>query len=236
MEANLTGRVVVVTGAFGSLGMAVAEAAALCGAQLAMIDAAPAPALDKLPAALHGAHLIGGVDLTSAVAAKKTFDAIAGDLGRIDALVNVAGAFRWETLEDGDLATWDFLYRVNLLTAATASKTALPYLLAQARSRIVNIGAAAASRAGAGMGAYAASKAGIASLTEALAEESKDRGLTVNAVLPSIIDTPPNRADMPDADFSRWVTPDALAQVIMFLLSDASQAVTGALIPVRGRV
>jgi len=236
MEKNLTGRVIAVTGAFGTLGMAVAQAAALRGAQVAMIDAAAAPAHDKLPDALRGAHLSGGVDLTSAEAAQATMDAITRDLKRIDGLVNVAGAFRWETLEGGNLATWEFLYRVNVLTAATASKLALPHLLQQQSSRIVNIGAAAAARAGAGMGAYAASKSGIASLTEALAEENKDRGLTVNAVLPSIIDTPPNRADMPDADFTRWVTPVAVAEVIMFLLSDAAQAVTGALIPVRGRV
>lgn len=236
MEKNLTGKVIAVTGAFGSLGMAVANAAALRGAQVAMIDAATAPAIDQLPAALAIAHLSGGIDLTSAAAAQGAFTGIMRDLKRLDGLVNIAGAFRWETLEGGSLATWEFLYKVNVMTAATACKTALPYLLAQQGSRIVNIGAAAADRAGAGMGAYAASKSGVASLTEALAEENKDRGLTANAVLPSIIDTPPNRADMPDADFSRWVTPDALAEVIMFLLSDTSQAVTGALIPVRGRV
>jgi NAD(P)-dependent dehydrogenase (short-subunit alcohol dehydrogenase family) len=100
----------------------------------------------------------------------------------------------------------------------------------------VNVGALAASKAATGMGAYAASKAGVARLTEALAEELKDKGVTVNAVLPSIIDTPTNRADMPDADATRWVSADALAAVIAFLLSDDASAVTGALIPVCGRV
>jgi NAD(P)-dependent dehydrogenase (short-subunit alcohol dehydrogenase family) len=100
----------------------------------------------------------------------------------------------------------------------------------------VNIGANAAIRAAAGMGAYAASKAAVARLTESLAEELKDKGITVNAVLPSIIDTPQNRTDMPDADFTRWVSPAQLAEVILFLLSDASAAVTGALLPVTGRV
>ncbi len=117
-----------------------------------------------------------------------------------------------------------------------ASKAALPHLLKHGNGRIVNVGAASALKAGAGVGAYTASKAGVMRMTEALAEELKDRGITVNAVLPSIIDTPPNRADMPKADFDRWVKPEQLADVIVFLLSDRASAITGALIPVVGRV
>jgi len=155
----------------------------------------------------------------------------------VDALVNIAGTFRWETLEKGSLDTWDLLYRVNLRSAVSTSRAALPHLMRGGAGRIVNIGAgAAAARAAAGMGAYTASKAGVAKFTEALAEELKDRNITVNAVLPSTIDTAANRADMPKADFSRWVTPQAIADVIVFLLSDQARAVTGALIPVSGRV
>jgi NAD(P)-dependent dehydrogenase (short-subunit alcohol dehydrogenase family) len=117
-----------------------------------------------------------------------------------------------------------------------ACKSALPHLVKSGTGRIVNIGAMGAVKAGAGMASYAASKAGVAKLTEALAEELKDRGVTVNAILPSMIDTPRNRLDMPDADFSRWVAPSAIAEVIAFLVSDAAAAVTGALIPVAGRV
>ncbi|MGL6113365.1 MAG: SDR family oxidoreductase, partial [Rubrivivax sp.] len=117
-----------------------------------------------------------------------------------------------------------------------ASQAALKHLSLQPAASIVNVGALAAQKAGAGMGAYAASKAGVARLTEAMAEEFKDRGLRVNAVLPSILDTPANRADMPDADVSRWVSPQALARVIAFLLSEDAAAVTGACIPVAGRV
>ncbi len=119
----------------------------------------------------------------------------------------IAGTFRWEKIADGSLDTWDFLYRVNLRTAVAASKAALPFLFESGAASIVNIGAMGAVKAGAGMGAYAASKAGIFKLTEALAEELKDKGITVNALLPSIIDTAPNRADMPKADFDRWVKP-----------------------------
>ena len=120
-------------------------------------------------------------------------------------------------------------------TVVAASMAALPHL-PDGRGRIVNIGANSALKAGAGVGAYTASKAGVMRLTESLAEELKPRGITVNALLPSIIDTPPNRADMPDADFDRWVKPEQLAEVIVFLLSDAASAITGALIPVTGRV
>lgn len=147
-------------------------------------------------------------------------------------LVNVAGGFTWETLEGGSIAAWAKMQAMNLTTAATISQLALPELRKSAAGRIVNIGAGAALKAGAGMGAYAASKSGVHRLTEALAEELTGTSVTVNAVLPSIIDTPANRADMPDADYSTWVQPSAIAEVIGFLASDAGRSITGALIPV----
>ncbi|HEY0180774.1 MAG TPA: SDR family NAD(P)-dependent oxidoreductase, partial [Dokdonella sp.] len=215
---ELADRRILVTGAFGTLGAAVVRAVLAAGATVAAIDRVDAPAAED------GAKLrLGGVDLADADAARSAVDAAASTLGGLDGLVNVAGAFRWETLADGSLETWDLLYRANLRTAVAASRAALPHLLERG-GRIVNVGAAAAAKAGAGMGAYAASKAGVARLTEALAEELKDRGIAVNAVLPSIIDTPPNRADMPDADFARWVRPAQLADVVVFLLSARAAA------------
>jgi 3-oxoacyl-[acyl-carrier protein] reductase len=127
------------------------------------------------------------------------------------------------------------MYALNVLTALNASRSAIPHLTASGSARIVNVGAMAALQAGAGMGAYAASKAGVHRLTEALAAEWKGK-ITVNAVLPSIIDTPANRASMPQADFGKWVRPQELAEVILFLASGAASAVTGALLPVNGRV
>jgi NAD(P)-dependent dehydrogenase (short-subunit alcohol dehydrogenase family) len=127
------------------------------------------------------------------------------------------------------------MYALNVLTALNASRAALSHLAASSSGRIVNVGAMGALQAGAGMGAYAASKAGVHRLTEALAAEWKGK-ITVNAVLPSIIDTPANRASMPKADFGKWVTPQELANVILFLVSDAASAITGALLPVSGRV
>jgi NAD(P)-dependent dehydrogenase (short-subunit alcohol dehydrogenase family) len=230
------GQVVVVTGAFGALGRAVAAAFAERDARLALLDVAPQP-----PPVVRGRLgtaplLFGGVDLSDMEATRRVMAATAMRFGGIDVLVNIAGGFLWQKLEDGDPETWDQLYAMNLRTAVVCCKAALPAMLERGRGSIINIGAgAAAARAGAGMGAYTASKAGVQRLTESLAEEVKDRGITVNAILPGVIDSPRNRADMPDADFSRWVAPEAIAEVILFLASDAARAVTGASIPVLGR-
>ena len=225
---------VVNTGAAGILGAAVARAFLSAGASLVLIDRAAATH-DPLKGTADPHVFLDGVDLTDPSQALRAIDAAAAKLGGIDVLVNIAGAFRWETIADGSLETWDFLYSVNLKTALCACKAALKFLPAD-NGRIVNVGAAAAAKAGGGMGAYTASKAGVAKLTEALAEELKDKGINVNAVLPTIIDTPANRADMPKADFARWVAPDALADVIVFLSSRAARAITGASILVSGRV
>jgi NAD(P)-dependent dehydrogenase (short-subunit alcohol dehydrogenase family) len=228
-------KVVIVTGAFGALGRVVAATLATRGARLGLIDAAQA-----VPEALaeeFAAHLLmPGIDLASLEATRAMVAHVVARFGALDAVVNIAGGFRWETVDDGDPATWDALFTMNLKTALHVCKASLPHLLDRPGARIVNIGTGAAAKAAAGMGAYAASKAGVLRLTEALAEETRDRGLTVNAVLPSIIDTPANRRDMPQADFSRWVAPQALADVIAFLLSDAARAITGAGIPVMGRL
>jgi NAD(P)-dependent dehydrogenase (short-subunit alcohol dehydrogenase family) len=228
--------VVVITGAFGALGRAVAGAFTARGAQLALLDVAPQPPVVIRESLGAAPLLFGSVDLTDMEATRRVMGATAMRFGGIDVLVNIAGGFRWEKLEDGDPETWDQLYAMNLRTAVVCCKAALPAMLDRGGGSIINIGAgAAAARAGAGMGAYTASKAGVQRLTESLSEEVKDRGITVNAVLPGVIDTPRNRADMPDADFSRWVAPAAVADVILFLASDAARAVTGASIPVFGR-
>lgn len=227
----MNGKVVVVTGASGALGKVVAETALARGARVAGLDHAATQV-----AATANRIELGGVDLSDATEARKAIDAVAAHFGRLDALINIAGGFALETVADGDPGTWQRMYALNVLTALNASRAAIPHLAASASARIVNIGALGALQAGAGMGAYAASKAGVHKLTEALAEESKATTITVNAVLPSIIDTPANRADMADADFSTWVQPTELAEVMLFLASDAASAVTGALLPVKGRV
>lgn len=223
-------KVLIVTGAFGALGRVVAETAQARGARVAGIDHAPA----QSPARPESIE-IGGIDLSDAAQAKTAIEAAAKHFGRLDALINIAGGFAFETVSDGDIATWQRMHALNVLTALNTSRAALPYLVTSKAGRIINIGAMGALQAGNGMGPYAASKAGVHRLTEALANEWKGK-ITVNAVLPSIIDTKANRADMPKADFSKWVTPQELAEVILFLASDAASGVTGALIPVGGRV
>ncbi|WP_233869491.1 SDR family NAD(P)-dependent oxidoreductase [Paraburkholderia adhaesiva] len=234
METGIDGKVVAITGGFGSLGMATAAFLAERGARVALIGRGAVP--DPLPVDVADTLSLGGVDLADLQAAHQAMNAINDRLGRLDAVLNMAGAFRWETVADGDSATWDLMFEVNVKTALNASKAALPHLLRAGAGRIVNLGAGAALKAGLGMGAYAASKSGVARLTEALAEELKDQGVTVNAILPSIIDTPQNRKEMPDADFTRWVQPREIAALIAYLLSADAQAITGASIPVNGRV
>lgn len=217
---------IAVTGGFGALGRAVVDRLQRDGANVIAIDRAPVPTDWK-------GSSIGGVDIADPAAASEIAQELSG-LG-INGLVNIAGGFAWETIVDGSVETWDLLYRINLRTAFVMTQAVLPLLRASGGA-VVNVGAASAARAATGMGAYAAAKSGVARLTEALAEELKDDRVRVNAILPSIIDTKTNRADMPDADYSRWVTPAQVADVIAFLLSDQAVAVTGALIPVTGRV
>jgi NAD(P)-dependent dehydrogenase (short-subunit alcohol dehydrogenase family) len=232
----MDGKVVIVTGAYGALGKVVVDIAIARGARIAAVDyAAKSP-----PANGPDRFEIGGVDLADAAQAKEAIDAVAAHFGGLDVLINIAGGFAYEAVADSDTQAspnqnWEKMHRLNLLTALNASRSAIPHLVKSSAGRIVNIGAMGALHAGAGMGPYAASKAGVHRLTEALAAELKGK-VTVNAVLPSTIDTPANRTSMPDADFDKWVTAEELANVILFLASDAASAVTGALLPVSGRV
>ncbi|UQV17533.1 SDR family NAD(P)-dependent oxidoreductase [Brevundimonas albigilva] len=225
----MTDRVVAITGGHGALGRAVLQAALAGGLKVAVIDHA------RGRSAPDGVLEVGGVDLTDPAQAGHAIAAVIGRFGRLDALLNIAGGFVWQTTDDAEPA-WDRMHALNVTTALNASRAALPYLKASDEGRIVNVGSAAALKPGAGMGAYGAAKTGVHALTQALAEELKATSVTVNAVLPSIIDTPANRKDMPDADPAQWVAPADLAAVILFLASPESRAMTGALVPVTGRV
>lgn len=220
--------VVVVTGATGALGQAVVARLAAQGRYVVAVQRSASAA-----AGSGAALVVAEGDLAEEDNAARAFGRIAESVGRIAGLVNVAGGFAFEKVEDGRLSTWERLFHVNVKTAFNSCRAALP-LLGQGGA-IVNVGAAAALRAGVGVAAYAASKSAVARLTESLAEELKPR-IRVNAVLPSIIDTPANRRDMPDADFGSWVSAAELAEVIAFLLSDQASGITGALLPVTGRV
>lgn len=224
----MRGKTVVITGAFGVLGKAAAEAAKAAGAEVAMLD------LRAGEQSITAPDLVFALDITDLAAASAAMQKIRARTGRIDALLNIAGGFIWETVADGGVATWERMFTLNVKTTLTATKAALPHLV-EANGAIVNVGAASAIKADAGMGAYTASKQGVLKLTESLAAEFKGK-VRVNAVLPSIIDTAQNRTDMPSADFAAWVRPADLARVMLFLTSDEARAVTGALVPVTGKV
>jgi len=224
----MRGKTVVVTGAFGNLGRAAAEEGKARGATVAMLD------IRTVEQSITDPALAIAVDLGDLAATSAAMQAIRRQTGRIDALLNIAGGFVWQTVEEGDIAAWDRMFALNLKTALTASKAALPHLV-ESHGAIVNVGANSALKAGAGMGAYTASKMGVMKFTESMAEELKGK-VRVNAVLPSIIDTPQNRQDMPKTDPNIWVKPSELAKAMLFLASDEASAITGALVPVVGRV
>lgn len=207
----------IVAGGLGILGRAVVARLVASGHAVAVVDFANG--------SLDGVEVIGGCDLADESAVSAAYAQAAQALGGIDGLVNVAGGFVWELVDGGSLESFDRMYRMNLRTAVASSRAVLPHL--KAGGAIVNVGAAAVAAPGAGMASYAASKAGVAAFTESLAEELKNRGIRVNAVLPTIIDTPANRADMPDADMSGWVKPTSAASVIAFLLSEEAGSITG---------
>ncbi|TFH67721.1 SDR family NAD(P)-dependent oxidoreductase [Gammaproteobacteria bacterium LSUCC0057] len=225
---SLENQIIIVTGALGTLGAAACAAIVAAGGRAIAVDCVEG-------APTTGAIATPACDLTNASETAAAFAAIQAEHGRIDGLVNIAGGFAWEPLADGSIETWDRLYQMNVRTAVNASSAALAYFPAEG-GRIVNIGAAGARKGDLGNAAYAASKSGVHRLTESLAAELKPRNIGVNAVLPSILDTAPNRLAMPDADYSEWVAPADLANVIVFLLSPQANAITGALLPVTGRL
>lgn len=219
---------IVITGARGGLGSEVASLLAADGARVIGIGIKDA---EERPATLTDYY--GGVDLADEGQAESTFKAISQSNGPISGLINIAGSFTWQSVEASTEETWRLMYRTNVLTALNASRAALPHFADP--GVITFVGAAAATRAAEGMGPYTAAKSALARLSEALSEEVKARGIRVNLVCPTIIDTPANRNNMPDEDFDKWVTPGEVAQVIRFLSSPHASGVTGAEIRVSGR-
>jgi NAD(P)-dependent dehydrogenase (short-subunit alcohol dehydrogenase family) len=222
-------RTVVLTGASGNLGHAVASAFAHTGASLALLDVKPGGIEDGAK------QIFVQTDLFDAQSVQAAADRILQRFGRIDVLCNLAGGFRMGSpLHETSAQDWDFLFDLNARTVLHTAKAMVPAMLERGGGKIVNVAAYAAQRGAARMGAYAASKSAVIRLTETMAAELREHNINVNCVLPTIIDTPQNRADMPDADPRRWVAPADLAQVIVFLASDAARAIHGAAVPVSG--
>lgn len=234
---DLSGKTVIITGASGNLGHVVSVAFARCGARLALIGRDPESlrhAQQALPAQTESIALSADVCDPDAVAAM--VDQVVARFGSIQVLANVAGGFSMgPRIHETSDAEWRHMLDLNTRTVFNCARAVVPKLLEQGAGRIVNVAARAATRGVGRMGPYCVSKAAVVTLTESLADELKDAGITVNCVLPGTLDTPENRQAMPDQDTSRWVSLDALADVIVFLASDASRAITGAAIPVYGR-
>jgi NAD(P)-dependent dehydrogenase (short-subunit alcohol dehydrogenase family) len=232
--SDFEGRIVVVTGAAGNLGAAVADAFAERGASLVLVDLRT-EALAARFGDEGGSHLLVAADLRTQAGADEVAAAALARLGRIDVLCNIAGAFRMgEAVHETSDETWRFLFDVNVHSVLHMARAVVPPMLAAGGGSIVNVGANSAQRGGAHVGAYAASKSAVVRLTEAMSAELRERNVNVNCVLPGVIDTPQNRAAMPDADPARWVSAADLARVIVFLASSAARAIHGAAIPVVG--
>jgi len=216
----LENKTIVVTGANGALGKAVCAVAERLGAATVQLDIV-------FSASAANRH---EVDLTNAADVAGCF----AKLGSYDAVLNIAGGFAMGADSWDDAQDWDNMFAINVTTLRNVLAVAVPALLAQGQGSIVNVGAYGALQGQPQMSAYCAAKGAVMRMTESLSGEVRERGINVNAVLPTIIDTPANRGGMPDADFDAWVKPEALADAICFLASDAARAVHGALLPVRG--
>ncbi len=231
-------RVVLVTGASGALGGAVANAFAATGAHLALADRAA----DRLPklfpdlARSDEHYLCDTVDATDPDSVVIRLQQVFEYFGRIDILANTVGGYRAGTpVHETPVSTWDFMLGLNARSAFVLSQRVIPYMLAQGSGKIIHVAARAALQGSANAAAYTASKSAVVRLAESMAAELRNDGINVNCVLPGTIDSPPNRAAMPGADYSRWVKPDSIAEVILFLASDQARDIQGATIPVYGR-
>ena len=231
---NFKDRVVMVTGAAGNLGRAVAQAFADRGAKLVLVDV-KREYLEKSFGSESEDRLFAPMDLLDVTAVETGVAAAIAHYGRIDVLCNIAGGFRMgEAVHETSRENWDFLFGLNARTVMNTAHAVVPRMLEAKGGKIVNIGAFSALKGVAQMAAYTASKAVVIRLTEAMSAELREKNINVNCVLPTIIDTPENRGAMPKSDFSRWVAPADLANVIAFLASDEARAVHGAALPVTG--
>jgi len=225
---------VMVTGAAGNLGRAVADVFANSGANLVLLDMRREDLESRYGLEGDG-RLFAPANLLDFEQVQTAMQAAMARFGRIDVLCNLAGGFRMgDAVHATPASTWDFVQDINIRTLLNMARAVVPHMLEHGGGKIVNVGAYAAQRGAAYMGAYCSAKSGVIRLTETMAAELREQHINVNCVLPTILDTPDNRAAMPDADPTRWVAPKELASVVAFLASDAASAVHGAALPVTG--
>jgi NAD(P)-dependent dehydrogenase (short-subunit alcohol dehydrogenase family) len=235
---DFTDHIVLVGGAAGALGQAVARAFHSAGANLVLLDQNPGRLAELFPELDTSADhlLLDSVDAADAASVEDAVQAAIERFGRLDVVANTIGGYRAGTpVHETPPETWDFMLTLNARTAFLLSRAAVPHMLERGAGKIVHVAARAGLKGTARAAAYSASKSALLRLVESLSAELKHQGIHVNCVLPGTIDTPQNRESMPKADHSRWVPPEAIADVILFLASDTARAVTGAAVPVYGR-
>ena len=229
-------QIVLVTGAAGNLGFAVAQAFRTAGAGLVLVDRARERLAELYADWLSADDIwLATADLTNEQSVADMAATVLAEAGRVDVLVNVAGGFSMGTaVYETELSTWDFMLNLNAKSVLLTSKAFVPQMIARGEGKIISVAARAGLEGKAKMGAYTVSKAAVIRLTESLADELKEHSINVNCILPGTIDTPQNRAAMPNANVAKWVAPAELANVILFLASPAASAVQGAAVPVYG--
>ena len=231
---NFKDRTVMVTGAAGNLGQALAAAFAQQGARLVLLGR-QTEAMRIVFGEEGPDRLYLATDLLDAQQVSAAFNSAVHRFARVDVLCNLAGGFRMgPAVHQTEDSTWDFLEDINVRTMLNMARVVVPHMIECGGGKIINVGAFAAQRGVAAMGAYCAAKSSVMRLTESMAAELRESYINVNCVLPTIMDTPENRSAMPDADPARWVAPEDLANVIVFLASPAARAIHGVALPVTG--
>jgi len=230
----MTGKVAIVAGGSGALGQSITLRFLRDGATVAVPWFVPEEwaALESLAGDARPRLFGQKLDMADETAVTAFVAGVLRRSKRVDAMVNAVGGFAGGDLASTPLAEWRRLVDLNLTSAVVGCRAVLPSMRAAGRGRIVNVASRAVVPPLGGFIAYTVSKSAVIALTQALAQEERQHGITVNAVLPSTMDTPANRRAMPDADRSTWVSTEAVADVIAYLASDSAAAVSGACVAV----
>lgn len=231
----LTKETVIVTGAAGNLGAAVVRRLLADGARVVEVDRAAPDEVPDMDRHSDSRLVLAGQDLSRSADAEAVVAAALDRFGQVTGLINTVGGFRTGRVIDEAVDQWDLMMTMNARVAVVTSAAVLPAIVAAGGGSLLHVAAAPGLKAGAGQAAYAASKAAVIRLVEAIAAEHRQNGISANCLLPGTIDTPQNRADMPDANRDGWVAPDSIAALAAFLISPAGRVVTGGAIPATGR-